>query len=106
MVYPQLNRVQFGRGDVDVLMSMAGTKAEPQAALIFQNREPTEIGAIVLEKSERKKSMLYNPHKDIVLLFSRPESIDWMIVALQTIKEKTFGENNQVSKYLDVPNPM
>ena len=106
MVFAQLNRVQFGQGDVSITMSMAGTKASPQAALIFQNREPTVIGPITNENTDKIKREPYSPWKDMVLLFSNPESIDWMIVALQTVKEKTFGENNQVCKYLNEPNPM
>lgn len=46
MVYTHLNRIQFGNGDVSILVSMAGTIEEPQAMLVFQNREPTEIGGI------------------------------------------------------------
>ena len=104
MVYAQLNRIQFGKGDVESTMSMAGTKAEPQAALIFQNREPTKISPIIDDEGKReKKTMKYDPQKDIV---SKPESIDWMIAALQTIKDNTFGENNLVNKYLSKPIPM
>lgn len=106
MVYTQLNRIQFGKGDVEITLSMAGTKAEPHAALIFQNREPTKIGPIINDEGKRKKTTKYDPQKDIVMLFSKPESIDWMITALQTIKEKTFGANNQVGKYLNEPIPM
>lgn len=46
MVYTHLNRIQFGNGDVSIMVSMAGTREEPQAMLVFQNREPTEIGGI------------------------------------------------------------
>lgn len=107
MVYTQLNRIQFGKGDVEITLSMAGTKAEPQAALIFQNREPTKIGPIIDDEDKNeKKTMKYDPQKDIVMLFAKPESIDWMITALQTIKETTFGEYNQVNKYLIKPIPM
>ena len=107
MVYTQLNRILLGQGDVTIMLSMAGTKASPQAALIFQNSEPAEIGRIhINEESDEIKKTPYNPQKDMVMLFSKPESIDCMILALQTIKEKTFGENNQVNKYLSVPNPM
>ena len=37
MVYARENRIQFGTGDVGILMSMAGTRAEPQAVVIFQS---------------------------------------------------------------------
>ena len=46
MVYTHLNRIQFGNGDVSIMVSMAGTREEPQAMLVFQNREPTGIGGI------------------------------------------------------------
>lgn len=45
----------------------------------------------------------YNPQQDIAMLFSKPESIDCVISALQAIKKATFGENNLVSVYLNRP---
>ena len=106
MVFAQLNRIQFGKGDVSILMSMAGTKAEPQAALIFENREPTKIGPVGDVGAKKVDFVRYNPQKDIVMLFSNHESIDAMIYALQTVKENTFGENNRVEEMLVNPIPM
>ena len=80
MVYTNLNRIQFGNGDVSVMVSMAGTRKEPQAMLVFQNREPTKI---------------------IAMLFSKPESIDCVISALLAVKKVTFGKNNLAHIYLD-----
>ena len=70
MVYTHLNRIQFGNGDVSILVSMAGTIEEPQAMLVFQNREPTEIGGIDSDAdlSETVKGA-YHPHDDIAMLF-------------------------------------
>ena len=77
MVYTNLNRIQFGNGDVSVMVSMAGTRKEPQAMLVFQNREPTKIGRIDEDADlSRTKLGVYNPSKDIAMLFSKPESID------------------------------
>lgn len=76
MVYTNLNRIQFGNGDVSVMVSMAGTRKEPQAMLVFQNREPTKIGRIDEDADlSRTKLGAYNPNKDIAMLFSKPESI-------------------------------
>ena len=75
MVYTNLNRIQFGNGDVSVMVSMAGTRKEPQAMLVFQNREPTKIGRIDEDADlSRTKLGVYNPNKDIAMLFSKPES--------------------------------
>ena len=83
MVYTNLNRIQFGNGDVSVMVSMAGTRKEPQAMLVFQNREPTKIGRIDEDADlSRTKLGVYNPSKDIAMLFSKPESIDCVISAL------------------------
>ena len=76
MVYTNLNRIQFGNGDVSVMVSMAGTRKEPQAMLVFQNREPTKIGRIDEDADlSRTKLGVYDPNKDIAMLFSKPESI-------------------------------
>ena len=75
MVYTNLNRIQFGNGDVSVMVSMAGTRKEPQAMLVFQNREPAKIGRIDEDADlSRTKLGVYNPNKDIAMLFSKPES--------------------------------
>ena len=104
MVYTHLNRIQFGNGDVSVAISMAGTRKEPQAVLIFRNREPTQIGRIDEDADlSRTRVGEYNPQQDIAMLFSKPESIDCVISALQAIKKATFGENNLVSVYLNRP---
>ena len=101
MVYTDLNRIQFGNGDVSILVSMAGTRKEPQAMLVFQNREPTEIGGIDSDADLSKTAKgVYHPQDDIAMLFSKPESIDCVISALQAIKRATFGENRQLDAYL------
>ena len=43
MVHPALHRVQFGAGDVGVILSVAGTREEPQALMIFENQRPEPI---------------------------------------------------------------
>lgn len=43
MVFADRNYIQFGNGDVSIMLSMTGAKASPQAMVIFQNREPTVI---------------------------------------------------------------
>lgn len=102
MLYTNLNRIQFGNGDVSVMVSMAGTRKEPQAMLVFQNREPTKIGRIDEDADlSRTKLGVYNPSKDIAMLFSKPESIDCVISALLAVKKATFGENNLAHIYLD-----
>lgn len=107
MVYAHLNRVQFWQGDVSVKMSITGTKTEPQAVVLFQNMEPTVIGRVEADADlSRKRLGVYNPQKDIVLLFSRPESIDCVISALESVKKAAFGENSLVDVYLQEPNPI
>ncbi len=101
MVYPGLNRIQFGNGDVSVMLTMAGTLSDPHAMLVFQNREPTEIGRIEDDADlSRTSKDVYNPRKDFAMIFSKPESIDCVISALQAIKKATFGENNVRQCYL------
>ena len=102
MVYSNLNRIQFGNGDVSVMVSMAGTRAEPQAMIVFQNREPTKIGGIAKDADLSKiRTGLYNPRQDIAMLFSKPESIDCVISALLAVKRATFGKDNLTHVYLD-----
>ena len=107
MVYTRLIRIQFGNGDVSVIPSMAGTKNKPQALIVFQNREPTHIGKCELDEDYSQKGVtVYNPDKDFAMLFSRPESIDCVISALQVVKEITFGEKNLVQKCLSDVDPL
>lgn len=35
MVYTNINKIRFGNKDVNVLISMTGTKRDPQALVIF-----------------------------------------------------------------------
>ncbi len=102
MVYTNLNQIRFGNGDVNVYISMAGTRKEPQAMVLFQNRdEPTEIGKYNLKADYSKTTKgVYDPGKDIAMLFSRPESIDCVISALKAVRKIVFGENNLVDTYL------
>ena len=102
MVYTHLNRIQFGNGDVSVLVSMAGTINEPQAMHVIQNREPTTIGKIEKDADlSRTVRGEYHPHEDIAMLFSKPESIDCVVSALLAVKRATFGNNNLTHIYLD-----
>lgn len=102
MVYTHLNRIQFGNGDVSIMVSMAGTREEPQALLVFQNREPTVIGGIDSDADLSKTVKdIYHPHDDIAMLFSKPESIDSVVSALLAVKRATFGKDNVVQFYLD-----
>lgn len=101
MVYANLNRIQFGNGDVSVMLSMAGTRQEPQAMLIFQNREPTQIGRIEEDADlSRTRLGVFNPREDFAMFFSKPESIDCVVSALLAAKRATFGENNLAHIYL------
>ena len=101
MVYADQNRIQFGTGDVGIMMSMAGTRAEPQAVVIFQSQAPEAIHGVEegADLSTVRQGR-YHPSKDIVFSFSRPESIDCVISVLKAVKQATFGDNNLVSKYL------
>lgn len=102
MVYTNLNRIQFGNGDVSVIVSMAGTREAPQAMLVYQNREPTKIGRIEVDADLSQTALgIYNPGTDIAMLFSKPESIDCIVSALLAAKRVTFGENNLAHIYLD-----
>ena len=101
MVFTRFNRIQFGNGDVSVIPSLVGTKENPQALILFQNREPTVIGKCELDKEySQKGTVKYDPCRDIAFLFSRPESIDCVISALQVAKDLTFGDHNLVNKVL------
>ena len=101
MVYPGLNRIQFGNGDVSVMLTMAGTLNDPHAMLVFQNREPTEIGKIEDDADlSRTSKGEYNPRRDFAMIFSRPESIDCVISALQVARDLTFGDHNLVDTIL------
>lgn len=102
MVHTDLNRIQFGNGDVSIMVSMAGTREEPQAMLVFQNREPTTIGGID-KNADLSKTVkgVYHPHEDIAMLFSKPESIDSVVSALLAVKRATFGKDNVTQFYLD-----
>ena len=101
MVYADQNRIQFGTGDVGIMMSMAGTRAEPQAVVIFQSQAPEAIyGVEEGADLNTVRTGLYHPNEDIAMSFSRPESIDCVISVLNAVKQATFGENNLVSKYL------
>ncbi len=102
MVYTHLNRIQFGSGDVSILVSMAGTIEEPQAMLVFQNREPTEIGGIDSDADLSKTSKALIIRMMILQCsFSKPESIDSVVSALLAVKRATFGKDNVTRFYLD-----
>lgn len=101
MVLADQNRIQFGTGDVGIMMSMAGTRSEPQAVVVFQNQAPTAIHGVEEDSDlSSVRTGLYNPREDIAMLFSRPESIDSVISVLKAVKKATFGENNLVNNYL------
>lgn len=102
MVYTGSNRIHFGNGDVSVMLSMSGTRKMPQAMLVFQNCEPTQIGRIEEDADLSKTAFgVYDPRKDFAMYFSKPESIDCVISALLAVKKATFGENSLVHIYLD-----
>lgn len=101
MVFANRNYIQFGSGDVSIMLSMAGTKSSPQAMVVFQNREPTDITPIADDADMSLTGYgIYNQREDIAMLFSKPESIDCVISALKAIKRATFGENKQLDAYL------
>ena len=84
------------------MVSMAGTKEEPQAMLVFQNWEPTTIDKIEKDADlSRTVRGEYHPHEDIAMLFSKPESIDCVVSALLAVKRATFEDNNLTHIYLD-----
>ena len=101
MVLADQNRIQFGTGDVAIMMSMAGTRSKPQAVVVFQSQAQTEIHGVEEGADLRTvRTGLYNPREDIAMLFSRPESIDSVISVLKAVKKATFGEDNLVNNYL------
>ena len=101
MVFTRFNRIQFGNGDVSVIPSLVGTKDNPQAFILFQNREPTVIGKYDLDETySQKGTTRYDPCRDIAFLFSKPESIDCVISALQVARDLTFGDHNLVDTIL------
>ena len=70
MVYTGSNRIHFGNGDVSVLLSMSGTRKAPQAMLVFQNREPTQIGRIEEDADLSKTAFgVFDPRKDFAMYF-------------------------------------
>ena len=73
MVHTDLNRIQFGNGDVSIMVSMAGTREEPQAMLVFQNREPTTIGGIDknADLSKTVKGVYHNGRVDLIQIAGR-----------------------------------
>lgn len=94
MVFADRNYIQFGNGDVSIMLSMTGAKASPQAMVIFQNREPTVITPIAEDADMSLTGYgIYNQREDIAMMFSKPESIDCVISALQAVKRATFGED-------------
>lgn len=106
MVQAKRNRILFGNGDVSVLMSMAGTIEEPQAVIVFQNREPTTIGLVEEDADlSRTREGRYYPDKDIMMMFSRPESIDCVISALKAVKRAAFGPESIAKAYLGEGDP-
>ena len=102
MVYTNLGYIRFGKGDVNICISIAGTADEPQAVLVFQNRDiPTEIGKIEEEVDcSQRRYMEYCPGRDFAMYFSKPESIDCLITALQTAKQVTFIDGSMTELYL------
>ena len=102
MVYTRLGHIQFGKGDVNISVSVSGTVDKPQAMLVLQNLDtPTEIGKFEANINySRKKYIEYYPGKDFAMYFSKPESIDCLITALQTAKQVTFIDGSMTELYL------
>lgn len=99
MVYTNLNRIQFGNGDVSVMVSMAGTRKEPQAMLVFQNREPTKIGRIDEDADlSRTKLGVYNPSKDNGLTLNMQKKVLLILRYSATSEKRTFRSSLQLSK--------
>lgn len=103
MVYTQSNFVQFGYGDVNIGLSMAGSKKHPQAMLLLQNQAPRETRLKDLSVSDKAEVYFVerDPENDFALLFPDAKSIDIFISALQAAKEATFGEKNVVEKIME-----
>ena len=102
MVYTRLGHIQFGKGDVNISVSVSGTVDKPQAMLVFQNLDtPTEIGKFEANINySRKKYIEYYPRKDFAMYFSNPESIDSLISALQVAKHFVFADGSAIEQYL------
>lgn len=101
MVKKNLNKIQFGTGDVSVRVSVAGTASAPQAMIIYQNQEPSEIkGYDESTDLSRISRGTFYPREDIAMYFSKPESIDVVISALKVAREIAFGNQGLTEKYL------
>ena len=94
MVYTNINRIRFGNKDVNVLISMTGTKRDPQALIIFQNKEAQMEDEIV------SGPVNCGQNKDIAFVFPNAESINSVISALKTARNSTFGKNNVTDIFL------
>lgn len=95
MVCTSLNYVRMGNKDVRVLISMTGTKKEPQALIVFQN-----LDSICTPQQVNKKTGCYCQSKDIALIFSDLDSINTVISALKKARNASFGKNNLADIYL------
>lgn len=101
MVHPALHRVQFGVGDVGVILSVAGTREEPQALMIFENQRPEPIRGLTDDADLSKVTMgTYVPSETISMQFSNAESIDSLISALRGLKKTAFESDGFVWKCL------
>ena len=101
MVYTNINRIRFGNKDVNVLISMTGTKRDPQALIIFQNKEAQMEDEIVsgpvncgVNKGQ------YCQNKDIAFVFPNAESINSVISALKTARNSNIRKNNVTDIFL------
>ncbi len=103
MVFTNPGYIRFGKGDVNICISVSGTADEPQAMLVFQNRDvPTEIGEVAEEIAcGQRRYMEYCPDKDFAMYFSKPESIDCLISVLQTAKQVVFTNGSMTRLYLN-----
>lgn len=99
MVCTSLNLVRLGNKDVRIIISMTGTKTEPQALIVFQNMD-SEKNANCSSVPVSKKTVKYSQSRDIALTFSNPDSINTVISALKKARKATFGENNLADVYL------
>ena len=99
MVCTGLNLVRLGNKDVRIMISMTGTKKEPQALIVFQNMD-SEKNANCDSGPVSKKTGQYSQSRDITLTFSNSDSINTVISALKKAKKATFGENNLADVYL------
>lgn len=99
MVCTSLNLVRMGNKDVRIMISMTGTKKEPQALIVFQNKDPEKY-ANCNSEPVNKKTGQYSQNRHIALTFSNPDSINTVISALKRARKATFGENNLADVYL------